>query len=341
MPSPVLRSIFCQISCLLIPAALVGSTATAQAVTPQSGTRLFNGWSVTPAGTIIALDHLDVLVQDPDFVKPAGGMTSDLPLKMVVAPDGKALLAACAGFNNTGLAVIEMAGKKVVQFIPEPRLWNGLAFSGDGTRVFLSGGNSGKILVFAYKNGRLTPGEAVKPAPDERGAFLAGIAVHPRTGRLYVANEANHEVWVVDPKSLAREAAIPTGLHPHSCVFGADGIHLYVSNWGSRSVSIIDTAAGKRLRDQAVGIRPNDMALSPDGRLFVACSAITPSTSCTRRPWRKWSRGPVPGGVRRKERGKSWRPRSIRLRRKAAHPTPWPWHPTARRCTWPTPITTT
>lgn len=118
MPSPVLRSIFCQISCLLIPAALVGSTATAQAVTPQSGTRLFNGWSVTPAGTIIALDHLDVLVQDPDFVKPAGGMTSDLPLKMVVAPDGKALLAACAGFNNTGLAVIEMAGKKVVSSFP-------------------------------------------------------------------------------------------------------------------------------------------------------------------------------------------------------------------------------
>ena len=37
-------------------------------------------------------------------------------------------------------------------------------------------------------------------------------------------------------------------------------------------MSIIDTATGQRVRDQAVGIRPNDMAVSPDGRLFVACS---------------------------------------------------------------------
>ena len=70
-------------------------------------------------------------------------MASDLPLKMIVSPDGKLLLAACAGYNNTGLAVIDLASKKVVQFFPLPHTWNGLAFSHDGKRVFLAGGSSG------------------------------------------------------------------------------------------------------------------------------------------------------------------------------------------------------
>ncbi|MBI3875748.1 MAG: phosphoesterase, partial [Verrucomicrobia bacterium] len=65
---------------------------------------------------------------------------------------------------------------------------------------------------------------------------------------------------------------IPVGQHPHSCVFGADKRHLYVSNWGSRSVSVVDTETNRRFRDITVGLRPNDMTLAPDGRLFVACA---------------------------------------------------------------------
>src|SRR5262249_848832 len=34
----------------------------------------------------------------------------------------------------------------------------------------------------------------------------------------------------------------------------------------------IDTADNHRVRDITVGLRPNDMALAPDGRLFVACA---------------------------------------------------------------------
>src|SRR5262249_26266956 len=57
-----------------------------------------------------------------------------------------------------------------------------------------------------------------------------------------------------------------------SCLVGGDQKHLYVSNWGGRSVSIVDTADNHRVRDLTVGLRPNDMSLAPDGRLFVACA---------------------------------------------------------------------
>ncbi len=213
---------------------------------------LFNGWGVSPAG-----EHV---------------MMSDLALKLVLSPDKKILAAANGGYNNTGLTLLDIAARKVSQFFPLPEVWNGLAFSKDGKRIFVSGGDSGQIHLFKYADGQATAEAPVKPSPGASPVFLASIAVHPGTGKLYVCNEANHEIWVLNADTLALETIIPVGLHPHTCVFGADKSHLYVSNWGSRSVSVVDTAKNRRLRDITVGLRPNDMTVAPDGRLFVACA---------------------------------------------------------------------
>ncbi len=213
---------------------------------------LFNGWGVTPSG-----EHLPI---------------SDMALKMVLAPDKKTMAVASGGFRKTGLTLVDLAGRKVKQFLPLPEVWNGLAFSRDGRRIYVSGGDSGKIHVINYADGQATADKAAEPLPDKAQTFLAGIAVHPVTGKLYVCNEGNHEVWVLNADTLALEATVPVGLHPHSCLLGADKRHLYVSNWGSRSISIVDTEKNRRVNDIAVGIRPNELALAPDGRLFVACS---------------------------------------------------------------------
>ena len=213
---------------------------------------LFNGWGMTPAG-----EHVP---------------TSDLALKLVVAPDKQKLVGVHGGFNRHGVTLMDIATRKETQFLPLVKSWNGLAFSADGRQFFVSGGDSGLVHVFNYADGKAAFDRSVKPSAEATEVFLAGIAVHPGTGRLYVCNEANHEVWVLQAGSLAFEAAIPVGQHPHSCVIGADHSHLYVSDWGSQSVSVVDTKKGRRVRDIAVGLRPNDMTLSPDGRLFVACA---------------------------------------------------------------------
>jgi YVTN family beta-propeller protein len=213
---------------------------------------LFNGWGITPVGK-----HLPV---------------SDLPLRMIMSPDKKVLLVASGGFRDTGLSVLDVTTQTRTQFLPLPQVWNGLAFNPDGRRFFVSGGDSGQIYPFTYERGTVTPAEPVKLSKEDELVFLAGIAVHPKTGKIYVCNEANHEIWVLNEKTLAREATITVGEHPISCVLGADNRHLYVSNWGGRSVSVVDTVKLRRVRDISVGIRPNDMALAKDGRLFVACS---------------------------------------------------------------------
>lgn len=225
----------------------------AEKPTLPSDPLLFNGWGLTPAGK-----H-DTLV-------------GDMPLKMIVSPDGKIAVAVSAGYNNPGISVIDIATQKVTQTIPLPHTWNGLCFDGEGTRLVVSGGPSGELHVFHYANGELSPQPPVKITRDDLPLFIAGIALHPLTGEFYLCNEANNEVWVVDERTFTVEQIIPVGEHPHTCVFGADQRHLYVSNWGGRSVTVVDTEKGRRVRDLSVGIRPNDLAIAPDGRLFVACS---------------------------------------------------------------------
>lgn len=214
---------------------------------------LFNGWGLTPAGK-----HESLI--------------GDMALKMIVAPDGRIAVAVSAGYNNPGLSVIDIATQKVVKTIPLPHTWNGLCFDGEGKRLIVSGGSSGELHVFDYANGELAPQPSVKISREGTPLFIAGIALHPLTGEFYVCNEANNEVWVLDERNFAVEQIIPVGEHPHSCAFGADMRHLYVSNWGGRSVTVVDADRGRHIRDLSVGVRPNDMAVSPDGRLFVACS---------------------------------------------------------------------
>src|ERR1017187_4844820 len=239
---------------------------------------LFNGWGITPAGAHVTL--------------------SDMPLKLIVSPDGKFLLAVSGGYNDTGLTILNVTEKRVAQFVPLKKCWNGVAFSKDGKRLLVSGGGSGLIHVFKYANGTATAEAPVRPVPGSKEAFLAAIVVHPGTGKVYVCNEGEHEILVLNESTLALEAQIPVGQHPHTCVLGAGNVNLYVSNWGSRSVSIVDTQKGRRLQDIPVGLRPNDMTLGRDGRLFVACSGdntvhvidtklvekVTAEASLTRRP---------------------------------------------------------
>ena len=173
-----------------------------------------------------------------------------MPLKMIVSPDGKALLAACSGYNSTGVAVFDLATNKLTQFIPQGKIFNGLAFSRDGSRLFVSGGDSGKIYVYGYKSGKLTTPAKIadlRLVPSPR--FLAGIAIHPTTGICILPTRPTRRFGSLTPIRSWPSMAIPTGLHPHTCVFGGDGVHLYVSNWGSRSVSIIDTKSGRQVRD--------------------------------------------------------------------------------------------
>ena len=98
---------------------------------------MFNGWGLSPAGTHAPLE-------------------GDMPLKTILAPDGKVAVTVCAGYNNPGLGVLDLETRTTKQYLKLAHSWNGLAFDKEGKRLFVSSGATGEIHVFDYANGELT-----------------------------------------------------------------------------------------------------------------------------------------------------------------------------------------
>ncbi len=248
--------------------------------TGPASTKLFNGWSLSPIG-----EHVKV---------------GDMPLKLLLSPDGKQLVVTSLGFSGQHLTTLDTATHQTIQDVADSRVWNGVAFSPDGTKLYVGGGNAGKLTEYSYNAGKLS-----KLAELRNGnqSFMSGVAVQPKTGDIFVCDEATNQVYDVDPASFKIKASISTGSNPHSCMFGEDSQYLYVSNWGGTSVSVIDVAKGLRVRDIRVGVRPNSMALAPDGRLFVACAGDNSVHIIQTRSLEKREAGPTqatrpPEGVR-------------------------------------------
>ena len=59
-----------------------------------SDSLLFNGWGVSPAGQHVAC--------------------GDLALKILIAPDRKAAIAVCAGYNKQGVNIVSLDAKREV-----------------------------------------------------------------------------------------------------------------------------------------------------------------------------------------------------------------------------------
>ncbi len=226
-----------------------------------------NGWRITPLGKAIP--------------------TEDMLLNLLPAPDGKAVVALHGGFNPHGLVVIDTATEVAAQRIKLKSAWLGMAWSPDGTKLYVSGGNAAgprpgptpaPIYVFTYADGKLSdaPVRTFKESIPAAEIYWSGVAHHPKTNTLYAANRgavrtAGHVV-IFDSATGALRKRVLVEASPYDLVLSPDGATLYVSNWSSDSISVIDTASEKVVATIAVGDNPNDMELHSDGRLFVSCA---------------------------------------------------------------------
>jgi YVTN family beta-propeller protein len=232
------------------------------------GSDLPNGWRVTPAGKEVAT-------------------FGDLVLNLVASPDGKVVVAVHAGFTPHGIEVFDTKTQKAIQHIELTSAWQGMAWSPDG-QLYVAGGNASgnksksdpvaPIYEFAYADGKLSerPKEKFVETIDPKMVWWSGVAYLPSKHWLYAANRGTGtepgNVVVFDARTKKIITRIPVETTPYQTTLTPDGKRLFVSNWSSQSISVIDTATNTVLQTVHVGMNPNDMKLSSDGRLFIACS---------------------------------------------------------------------
>src|SRR5215475_4040090 len=65
----------------------------------------------------------------------------NMPLAMVLSPEGDRLVISLSGWRQQGLQVIDRHTGAVLQTVPQPGAFLGLAFSSDGQTLYSSGGN--------------------------------------------------------------------------------------------------------------------------------------------------------------------------------------------------------
>ncbi|HEX8655170.1 MAG TPA: YncE family protein [Allosphingosinicella sp.] len=141
------------------------------------------------------------------------------------------------------------------------RMPHEIAVSPDGRQAAVVAYGGRTIDVFDVA--RRTRLRTIDLAPNEGPHGLVWL----RDGRLVVTAERSRSLVVVDTARGDAVSAIATGQQgTHMVAVSPDGRRAFSANIASGTVSVLDLAAGRKLRDIAVGGRPEGIALTPDGR---------------------------------------------------------------------------
>lgn len=202
----------------------------------------------------------------------------NMPLTMVRSPEGTHLLVLLSGWRMQGVQVIDLASKAVVQTVPLNSAFLGIAFSPDGSIVYISGANDDIVHVFAWRDARLTPLRTIslqRDAKEPAGSrYPSGIAVSSDGRRLYVVENVADSLAVVDAASGRVVQRFHTDRYPYGVVVDGKG-SVYVSAWGAGTISVFRQLSGELVSDGtiAVGRHPSTLMLDRAGEKLYATLA--------------------------------------------------------------------
>lgn len=112
----------------------------------------------------------------------------------------------------------------------------------------------------------ITTGKVVSRIDIGEGSRPHGLKTLP-DGRLLVTAEGKRELVVADTRSAKVTARFPTGRDvSHMVAASPDGKHAYVTSLAGGSVTVIDLASGKTVKDIPTGKGSEGLDVTPDGR---------------------------------------------------------------------------
>jgi len=101
------------------------------------------------------------------------------------------------------------------------------------------------------------------------GGALLGIlpkVLHAQSSRLYVGNSVADSISVIDLNSLKVINNIKVGPHVHGMAVQGDSTRLFSTSEGDNTLRIFDTSTDKLISEIKLTGRPNQCAVTPDGK---------------------------------------------------------------------------
>ena len=230
---------------------------------PSASHRLPTGARLDPAGRSIGVGNM--------------------PLAARASPDGRYLVLSMSGWREQGLEVVDRARSVVVQRLPQPGAFLGLAWAADGATLYASGGAADAVYVYAWRPGQATPAtlsDSIMLKADSADTavrrYPAGLGLSPDSRTLYVAENLSDSIAVVDLVTRRVRQRIGMPAYPYDVAVAPDG-RVHVSAWGGSAVAVFSPMPGglRAERIIEVGRHPSALCLSPDGSRLFAASAST------------------------------------------------------------------
>jgi len=240
----------------------------------------------------------DQLFPNSTLFNPAGQILDLVKgtrvLNLGMAKQGKFLVVK----NNNGITVVDAAGFSVAsQFNYEKKESGsmfGLSMDGDDSTVYFTGSKKNLYIGNITKAGTLTLTKKIDVSIDDKITTPLGIGLCGNKMAM-VALAIPNQVAVVDLSASKVVSRIPVGICPYAIIISKDQKFAFVSNFGGPlpkkgdrteksagsnvavdersvalrgSVTVIDIAAKKVVKEITTRIHPESMVLSPDGSLL-------------------------------------------------------------------------
>jgi DNA-binding beta-propeller fold protein YncE len=231
--------------------------------------------------TIPGKDGAGVLLPDGWRVTPAGRQleTGDMILSAQVSPDGKTLAFTNSGYTRHQLHLVDLATEKETATFPLDKSWSGLAWSPNGRRILVSGGQdnvAADIYTFQrWDDGSWTQRQSLQlEGAEKTKTAISSIVASPDGASVYALNDLDGQLYTIDGATGKTVSRLSLGDHPFAAKLSHDGKQLYVSNIGAAEVVAVDVSNRKEPKLTGrlpVEPHPNDLVLTADNRLFVSC----------------------------------------------------------------------
>ncbi|MCE1197363.1 MAG: hypothetical protein LWW85_00215 [Marinilabiliales bacterium] len=176
------------------------------------------------------------IIPNGRIVKPLGETLriSPDPFGMTLSPDGSLALAV----HSNQLSVIHTANlneKKIVYPYQDKGSYMGAAISGDNKLAYLSGGDNGDIILFDLTKSEIKKRISLNgPSGDKvyKESFVGDIRLSADEQRLYILDQFNFRMVILDLNSQQIHASVPVGRFPLGIDLSPDGRYAYVANTG-------------------------------------------------------------------------------------------------------------
>ena len=214
--------------------------------------------SFLPAPWLLAQPGVKAVLPNGRELHPAGNWipVASYPFALAVRPDGAQIAVPSIGFPFALNVVSDPAGSAPsVQRIPggfenDPAIEThaGLAYSADGSLLYVATGDSGKIRAYRtsdWKGAGELSLDGTIAGQDFSGSFAATLIVSADGKTIYALDQGNWRIVLIDATTMQRIASVPTGNYPIGLALSSNGQRLYVTNTGLFEYTTIPGASEK------------------------------------------------------------------------------------------------